>query len=110
MEIPKFNVSFKRQNVGIVSEHTVRRFFLSNIRDSYKDPQFVRDVMKPLLYKNFIDKKLPNLCLEEFQRVSLIVCLGKVRSLVNILCDLCYSAYHLHLICFVVGCSQLIYI
>ncbi|XP_047966929.1 ABC transporter E family member 2-like [Salvia hispanica] len=77
VEIPKFNVSFKRQNVGIVSEHTVRRFFLSNIRDSYKDPQFVRDVMKPLLYKNFIDKKLPNLCLEEFQRVSLIVCLGK---------------------------------
>ncbi|XP_042025769.1 ABC transporter E family member 2-like isoform X1 [Salvia splendens] len=81
VEIPKFNVSFKSQNVGMTAQLTVKSLLFSRIRDSYMDPQFVSDVMKPLLNKNLMDKKLQDLSNGELQRVSIVACIGKPADL-----------------------------
>lgn len=41
-------------------------------------PQFVSDVMKPLLIEQLMDQEVVNLSGGELQRVALCLCLGKV--------------------------------
>ena len=97
VEIPKFRVSYKPQKFGTTLQCKVRSILYSRIRDVYTDPQFISDVMEPLLIKNLMDKKLVNLSLGELHKVALTVCLGKVRlmlqwessyDLLNIICVL----------------------
>ncbi|KAL1553271.1 ABC transporter E member 2 [Salvia divinorum] len=76
-EIPDFSASYKQQKMRAKMECTVRSMLHTNIRDSYMDPQFVSDVMEPLLIKQLMDKKLVNLSGGELQRVALTLCLGK---------------------------------
>ncbi|KAL1538387.1 ABC transporter E member 2 [Salvia divinorum] len=75
--IPKFNVSHKPQIFGTTFQCNVRSMLHSRIRESYTDPQFISDVMKPLLIKKLMDKKLVNLSSGELHKVALTVCLGK---------------------------------
>ena len=85
-EIPDFKFSYKPPKMRTKFECNERSVLHTNIPDSYMDPQFVSNVMKPLLIEKLMDKKMVNLSCGELQRVGLTLCLGKVRSLVNNLC------------------------
>ena len=78
VEIPEFNVSYKPQKISPKFQNTVRALLHQKIRDSYTHPQFVSDVMKPLLIEQLMDQEVVNLSGGELQRVALCLCLGKV--------------------------------
>ena len=84
VEIPEFNVSYKPQKISPKFQNTVRHLLHSKIRDSYTHPQFMSDVMKPLLIEQLMDQEVVNLSGGELQRVALCLCLGKVKC-----CYLC---------------------
>lgn len=77
VEIPEFNVSYKPQKISPKFQNTVRHLLHQKIRDSYMHPQFVSDVMKPLLIEQLMDQEVVNLSGGELQRVALCLCLGK---------------------------------
>ncbi|KAG6397027.1 hypothetical protein SASPL_143188 [Salvia splendens] len=77
VEIPEFNVSYKPQKISPKYKGSVRMLLISRIRDSYMHPQFVSDVMKPLLIEQLMDEEVVNLSGGELQRVALTICLGK---------------------------------
>lgn len=74
---PVLNVSYKPQKISPKSQGTVRQLLHERIRDAYIHPQFVADVMKPLLIEAIIDQEVQNLSGGELQRVALTLCLGK---------------------------------
>lgn len=74
---PILNVSYKPQKISPKSQGTVRQLLHERIRDAYVHPQFVADVMKPLLIESIIDQEVQNLSGGELQRVALTLCLGK---------------------------------
>ncbi|MBA0689492.1 hypothetical protein Goari_007219, partial [Gossypium aridum] len=71
VEIPEFNVSYKPQKSSPRFPDTVRLLLHQRIRDSYMHPQFVSDVMKPLLIEQLMDEEVANLSVGELQRVAL---------------------------------------
>ncbi|KAL3617407.1 ABC transporter E member 2 [Castilleja foliolosa] len=77
VEIPEFNVSYKPQKINPTFNGTVRMLLQRSIGDKYMQPQFVSDVMKPLLIEQLMDQEVMNLSGGELQRVALTVCLGK---------------------------------
>lgn len=79
IEIPEFNVSYKPQKISPKFQSTVRHLLHQKIRESYMHPQFVSDVMKPLLIEQLMDQEVVNLSGGELQRVALCLCLGKVQ-------------------------------
>lgn len=80
VEIPEFNVSYKPQKISPKFQYSVRQLLHQKIRDSYTHPQFVSDVMKPLLIEQLMDQEVVNLSGGELQRVALCLCLGKVNA------------------------------
>lgn len=74
---PVLHVSYKPQKISPKSQGTVRQLLHDRIRDAYIHPQFVADVMKPLLIEAIIDQEVQNLSGGELQRVALTLCLGK---------------------------------
>ena len=96
VEIPEFNVSYKPQKISPKFQSTVRYLLHQRIRDSYMHPQFVSDVMKPLLIEQLMDQEVVNLSGGELQRVALCLCLGKVDI---------FSLYRLHCTCIFVPLS-----
>lgn len=74
---PMLNVSYKPQKISPKSQGTVRQLLHERIREAYVHPQFVTDVMKPLMIENIIDQEVQNLSGGELQRVALALCLGK---------------------------------
>ncbi|XP_068319741.1 ABC transporter E family member 2 [Pyrus communis] len=78
VEIPEFNVSYKPQKISPKFPSTVRALLHSKIRDSYTHPQFMSDVMKPLVIEQLMDQEVLNLSGGELQRVALCLCLGKM--------------------------------
>jgi ATP-binding cassette subfamily E protein 1 len=48
-QVPELNVSYKPQMIAPKFEGTVRQLLHSRIPDAYIHPQFVSDVMKPML-------------------------------------------------------------
>lgn len=74
---PLLNVSYKPQKISPKSTGTVRQLLHERIRDAYIHPQFVTDVMKPLMIESIIDQEVQNLSGGELQRVALALCLGK---------------------------------
>lgn len=74
---PLLNVSYKPQKISPKSQGTVRQLLHDRIRDAYIHPQFVTDVMKPLMIESIIDQEVQNLSGGELQRVALTLCLGK---------------------------------
>jgi len=57
-ECPVLNVSYKPQKISPKSQGTVRQLLHDRIRDAYIHPQFVADVMKPLLIEAIIDQEV----------------------------------------------------
>ncbi|KHN05542.1 ABC transporter E family member 2 [Glycine soja] len=81
VEMPEFNVSYKPQKISPKFQSTVRHLLHQKIRDAYTHPQFVSDVMKPLLIEQLMDQEVVNLSGGELQRVALCLCLGKMLML-----------------------------
>ncbi|WVZ12493.1 hypothetical protein V8G54_017023 [Vigna mungo] len=80
VEMPEFNVSYKPQKISPKFQSTVRHLLHQKIRDAYTHPQFVSDVMKPLLIEQLMDQEVVNLSGGELQRVALCLCLGKATN------------------------------
>ncbi|XP_052796245.1 ATP-binding cassette sub-family E member 1-like [Mya arenaria] len=76
-QCPVLNVSYKPQKISPKSQGSVRQLLHDRIRDAYIHPQFVTDVMKPLLIECIMDQEVQNLSGGELQRVALTLCLGK---------------------------------
>eukprot|EP00878_Enallax_costatus_P000898 GHUV01001027.1.p1 GENE.GHUV01001027.1~~GHUV01001027.1.p1 ORF type:complete len:619 (+),score=215.58 GHUV01001027.1:158-2014(+) len=76
-DLPTFNVSYKPQKISPKFEGSVRQLLHKKIRDSYLHPQFVSDVMKPMLIEPLMDLEVQNLSGGELQRVALALCLGQ---------------------------------
>ncbi|KAJ8028336.1 ATP-binding cassette sub-family E member 1 [Holothuria leucospilota] len=77
VEVPQLNISYKPQKISPKSEGTVRQLLHSKIRDAYIHPQFITDVIKPLVVDGIMDQEVQNLSGGELQRVALTLCLGK---------------------------------
>lgn len=80
--VPQLNISYKPQKISPKSHGTVRMLMHAKIRDAYIHPQFITDVMKPMLIESIFDQEVQNLSGGELQRVALTLCLGKVWGLV----------------------------
>lgn len=78
-EVPQMNVSYKPQKISPKFPGTVRQLLHNKIRESYIHPQFITDVMKPLMIENIFDQEVLNLSGGELQRVAITLCLGQVR-------------------------------
>ncbi|XP_014670835.1 PREDICTED: ATP-binding cassette sub-family E member 1-like [Priapulus caudatus] len=76
-DMPVLNISYKPQKISPKSQNTVRQLLHEKIRDAYIHPQFVADVMKPLMIDPIFDQEVQNLSGGELQRVALVLCLGK---------------------------------
>lgn len=83
--VPEFKVSYKRQMINWRFPSTVRDLLHKRIPQSYMDPQFISDVVKPLTIEQLMDQKVEDLSGGELQRVELCLCLGKVRVIFTIL-------------------------
>lgn len=75
--IPLLNVSYKPQKIAPKFEGTVRQLLHTKIRASYTHPQFIADVMKPMMIEEVIDQEVKHLSGGELQRVALVLALGK---------------------------------
>lgn len=75
--MPHFNVSMKPQKIAPKFPGTVRNLLHAKIRDAYIHPQFVADVMKPMLMDNIIDELVTTLSGGELQRTAITLALGK---------------------------------
>merc|ERR1712070_636066 len=75
-QVPRLNVSYKPQKISPKFEGTVRMLLHKKIRDTSIHPQFVSDVMKPMLMEPLMDQEVKFLSGGELQRVSLVIALG----------------------------------
>jgi ATP-binding cassette subfamily E protein 1 len=74
---PPLAISYKPQKIQPKSQGSVRQLPHESIRDAYIHPQFISDVMKPLMIEEIIDQEVQNLSGGELQRVAMTLCLGK---------------------------------
>eukprot|EP01041_Mallomonas_annulata_P004554 gene4554-9034_t len=74
--VPQLNVSYKPQKISPKFLGTVRQLLHKKIRDAYIHPQFVSDVMKPMVIEPIMDNSIQNLSGGELQRVAIVLCLG----------------------------------
>jgi ATP-binding cassette, sub-family E, member 1 len=75
--VPDLNVSYKPQKISPKFEGTVRQLLHKRIRDAYVHPQFISDVMKPLIIDNIIDNGVQTLSGGELQRLAIALALGQ---------------------------------
>ncbi|GMH80505.1 hypothetical protein TL16_g08572, partial [Triparma laevis f. inornata] len=73
---PQLKVSYKPQKISPKFQGTVRQLLHKRVRDLYVNPQFVSDVMKPLLMDAIIDQGVQNLSGGELQRLAIVLALG----------------------------------
>jgi ATP-binding cassette subfamily E protein 1 len=73
---PDLNVSYKPQKISPKFQGSVRQLLHKRIRDSYVHPQFVSDVMKPLVIDNIIDNRVQTMSGGELQRLAIVLALG----------------------------------
>lgn len=74
--VPKLFVSFKPQKISPKFQGSVRELLHKKIRDAYIHPQFISDVMKPMVIDPIIDNDIQTLSGGELQRVAITLCLG----------------------------------
>ncbi|GAX09346.1 ATP-binding cassette, sub-family E, member 1 [Fistulifera solaris] len=75
--VPELNVSYKPQKISPKFQGTVRQLLHKRVRDAYIHPQFISDVMKPLVIDNIIDNGVQNLSGGELQRLAIVLALGQ---------------------------------
>jgi ATP-binding cassette subfamily E protein 1 len=73
---PELNVSYKPQKISPKFPGTVRQLLHKRVRDAYVHPQFISDVMKPLMIENIMDNGVQNLSGGELQRLAITLALG----------------------------------
>mmetsp|Transcript_56080 Transcript_56080/g.157335 ORF Transcript_56080/g.157335 Transcript_56080/m.157335 type:complete len:660 (-) Transcript_56080:123-2102(-) len=73
---PDLNVSYKPQKISPKFEGTVRQLLHKRVREAYVHPQFISDVMKPLVMDNIIDNGVQTLSGGELQRLAITLALG----------------------------------
>ena len=73
---PELNVSYKPQKISPKFPGTVRQLLHKRVRDAYVHPQFISDVMKPLMIENIMDNGVQNLSGGELQRLAIVLALG----------------------------------
>ncbi|KAG8363537.1 hypothetical protein BUALT_Bualt19G0032700 [Buddleja alternifolia] len=76
-KLPEFKVSYKPQTITGKFQSMVRDLLRHRIPQSYMEPQFMSDVVKPLTIEQLMDQKVEDLSGGELQRVALCLCLGK---------------------------------
>jgi len=76
-QVPPLNVSYKPQKISPKFPGSVRALLHAKIRESYIDPQFITDVIKPMAVERLYDQTVTNLSGGELQRVALTMCLGQ---------------------------------
>ncbi|KAG6426972.1 hypothetical protein SASPL_111211 [Salvia splendens] len=81
VKIHGLKISYKPQKIRSKSEATVESMLHEYTHGLYTDPEFVSNVMGPLLIIKLMDKKLVNLSDGELQRVVLALCLGQPADL-----------------------------
>jgi ATP-binding cassette subfamily E protein 1 len=74
--VPQLVVSYKPQKISPKFEGTVRQLLHKRVRDLYVQPQFISDVMKPLMMDNIIDNGVQQLSGGELQRLAIVLALG----------------------------------
>jgi len=75
-QVPQMNVSYKPQKISPKFEGTVRMLLHKKIRDTSINPQFVSDVMKPMIIEPLMDQEVKFLSGGELQRVAMVIALG----------------------------------
>jgi ATP-binding cassette subfamily E protein 1 len=75
--VPVMNISYKPQKIFPTFKGTVRQLLHIKIPAMYMNPQFMSDVMKPMMIESIIDQTVINLSGGELQRVALVMALGK---------------------------------
>ena len=74
--VPELNVSYKPQKISPKFQGTVRQLLHKRVREAYVHPQFISDVMKPLVMDNIIDNGVQDLSGGELQRLAIVLALG----------------------------------
>ncbi|KAM4054907.1 ABC transporter [Hirsutella rhossiliensis] len=74
--VPEMRISMKPQTITPKFEGSVRQLFFKKIKQSFLNPQFQTDVVKPLKLDDFIDQEVKNLSGGELQRVAIVLALG----------------------------------
>jgi len=74
---PRLSVSWKPQMLVPTFQGTVRELLLAKIKESFLDPQFQSDVVRPLMIGQIADLHVKTLSGGEMQRVALVLALGK---------------------------------
>mgnify|MGYP003385923603 CR=1 FL=1 len=74
--VPQLNVSYKPQKIAPKFQGTVRQLLHKKIRDAYIHPQFMSDVMRPMMIDPIIDNAVQELSGGELQRVAIVLALG----------------------------------
>ncbi|EQK98827.1 hypothetical protein G6O67_007154 [Ophiocordyceps sinensis] len=74
--VPEMRISMKPQTITPRFEGSVRQLFFKKIKQSFLNPQFQTDVVKPLKMDDFIDQEVKNLSGGELQRVAIVLALG----------------------------------
>ncbi|GMI55222.1 hypothetical protein TeGR_g4637, partial [Tetraparma gracilis] len=67
---------YKPQKISPKFEGTVRQLLHKRVRDLYVHPQFISDVMKPLMMERIIDNGVQQLSGGELQRLAITLALG----------------------------------
>lgn len=86
--VPQLNVSYKPQKIAPKFQGTVRQLLHKKIRDAYIHPQFMSDVMKPMMIEQIMDNAVQELSGGELQRVAIVLALGSPADiyLVSMMC------------------------
>jgi ABC-type iron transport system FetAB ATPase subunit len=63
--------------IAALAQGTVRDLLMNKIRAAIQHPQFVTDVMKPMMIEQIYDQEVAHLSGGEMQRVALVLALGK---------------------------------
>jgi ATP-binding cassette subfamily E protein 1 len=74
---PTLAISYKPQKISAKFDGNVRKLLTDKMSDTFIDPQFQTEVVKPLQIDNIIDQEVVNLSGGELQRVALVLCLGR---------------------------------
>jgi ATP-binding cassette subfamily E protein 1 len=74
--LTQFSVSYKRQQLNLKGNESVRDLLFRKIKNSFLDPVFNRSIIKQLDIENILDQNVNNLSGGEQQRVALAICLG----------------------------------
>ena len=75
--VPPLHISYKPQKISPKFPGTVADLMMTKIREAFIHPQFITDVVKPMMIDNIKDNLVKNLSGGELQRVAITLCLGK---------------------------------